>query len=80
MGMPITVEIYKSANLQISNSIFEKVFEYFKYVDEKYSPFKENSEVGKLNRGEKVGVEMEGILNLAEETKDETSGYFDIKI
>ena len=83
MSMPITVEISsnkqinKSTNIQIERDI-DKVFEYFRYVDEQYSPFKETSEVGKLNRGEKVSQEMTEILRLAEMLKDETKGYFDI--
>jgi len=84
MGMPITVEIpnHKShlpAQAGITNTAIERVFKYFKYVDEKYSPFKDTSEVAKANRGERVSQEMKKILNLAEETKQETLGYFDIK-
>lgn len=81
MGMPVTVEINKYANKQISkfaNRDIEKVFDYFESVDEKYSPFKETSEVGKLNRGEKVSSEMKEILRQAQDLKKETGGYFDI--
>jgi len=76
MGMPITVEI---KDTKILEGDIEKVFEYFRDVDEKYSPFKSTSEVGKLNRGEKVSGEMKDILRQAEDLKVETDGYFDIK-
>lgn len=76
MGMPITVEIKDKV---ASSEDFEKVFTYFREVDKKYSPFKETSEVGKLNRGEKVSVEMTQILRLAQELKKQTKGYFNIK-
>lgn len=76
--MPITVAI-SNIKKQKSKLAIEKVFEYFKYVDEKYSPFKESSEVGKLNRGEEVSEEMANVLRLAQDTKSATGGYFDIK-
>jgi thiamine biosynthesis lipoprotein len=76
MGMPITLEV-RDKIVKIEE--VEKTLEYFRYIDEKYSPFKETSEVGKLNRGEKVSKEMEEILRLSEELKRKTNGYFDIK-
>jgi thiamine biosynthesis lipoprotein len=86
MGMPITIEITQSTNNQITQlenrkmeRDIEKIFGYFRSVDEKYSPFKSTSEVGKLNRGEKVSREMNNILKLAQELKEQTGGYFDIK-
>lgn len=78
MGMPIAVEISKSTNDKSANADIEKVFDYFRYVDEKYSPFKETSEVAKFNRGEKVSHEMTKILELAQDLKNQTNGYFDI--
>lgn len=79
MGMPITVEVKgERQELKVLQDI-EKVFDYFREVDEKYSPFKETSEVGKLNRGEEVSKEMTQILRLAQDLKRETNGYFDIK-
>jgi thiamine biosynthesis lipoprotein len=88
IGMPITIEITQSANKQrlasgdvseSTNRDIERIFDYFRYVDEKYSPFKETSEVAKLNRGEKVSNEMSEILKLAQDLKKQTNGYFDIK-
>lgn len=76
MGMPITIDV---TDKKVRNKDLDKVFEYFEYVDETYSPFKETSEVGKLNRGEKVSAEMKRILRLCEELKEKTKGYFDIK-
>jgi len=75
MGMPITVDIRDEG---VKNKDFEKVFGYFREVDEKYSPFKETGEVGKLNRGHKVTEEMKEILRLAGDLKEKTNGYFDI--
>lgn len=78
MGMPVSVEIDESSNDKSTKSNAKKVFDYFREVDRKYSPFKNNSEVGKYNRGEKVGREFKQILKLARSTQDETGGYFDV--
>lgn len=79
MGMPVTIEVKGEGQEVKVNRDIEKVFDHFREVDEKYSPFKDTSEVGKLNRGEKVSGEMEKILKLAKALKEETNGYFDVK-
>lgn len=76
MGMPITVEIINGNNKDL-----KKVFDYFKYVDSKYSPFKSNSEVSLINSGlpnKNWSDEMKEVLKLCDETKKETNGYFDV--
>ncbi len=80
MGMPITIQIDdESAN----SSILEKVFNYFSSVEEKFSVFKENSEISKINRGEIAEKDfseiMKEVFELSKKTKEETNGYFDIK-
>lgn len=79
MGMPITVEIVdKGANPKV----LEKVFDYFEYVDEKFSPFKKTSEVTRINNGElkeaDYSQDMKTVFLLSEKTKNVTNGYFDI--
>lgn len=76
MGMPVSVEIVDATDTKI----FKKVFDYFKSVDERFSPFKETSEVSRINNGNicKESLEMKEIFKLAEQTKRESNGYFDI--
>ncbi len=75
MGMPITIDI---SDVKVTTDIFDEVFNYFKYVDEKFSPFKKTSEVSAINAGsKKISSEMKKIINLCEKTKQETDGYFD---
>ena len=78
MGMPITVEIDDASRPEI----FEKVFFYFQSVDEKFSTYKETSEINKINRGEitleNCSEEMKTVLKLSAETKKQTNGFFDI--
>jgi thiamine biosynthesis lipoprotein len=58
-----------------------ETFDYFREVDEQFSPFKESSEVSRINRGElseaEYSPEMKRVLRLCDQTKRETHGYFD---
>jgi thiamine biosynthesis lipoprotein len=79
MGMPITVEIVDAS---ADAGAFDAVYAYFAYVDQTFSPFKETSEVSQINRGElalaDACADMQIILELAEQTRQETNGYFDV--
>jgi thiamine biosynthesis lipoprotein len=79
MGMPITVEIVGAA----SEEIFTRVYDYFDYVDKKFSTFKKDSEISRLNEGRltfrNYSDDMQEVLRLCEETKKLTDGYFDIR-
>ncbi|OGC88463.1 thiamine biosynthesis protein [Candidatus Adlerbacteria bacterium RIFOXYC1_FULL_48_26] len=73
MGLPITVEIVDT----VSPEILEAVFSYFVSVDERFSPYKPESEVSRMP--EALSQDMKEVLELAEKTKEETNGYFDIR-
>lgn len=79
MGMPITVEIVDPS---ATEKIIEKIFDYFIWVDSKFSTYKKESEISKINRNElapkNYSPEMQEVLLLAKETKKQTEGYFDI--
>jgi thiamine biosynthesis lipoprotein len=59
-----------------------EVFDYFMYVDEKFSTYKSTSEISAINAGTLAPADysddMKEIFMLAEKTKSETDGYFDI--
>ena len=80
MGMPITVEIVDSNATELE---IKKIFSYFKVVDQIFSTYKEDSEISKINRGEikpeDYSSEIREVFLLAEKTKNDTNGYFDIK-
>jgi FAD:protein FMN transferase len=80
MGMPVTLEV---AAANIDAQLFESVFGWFEYVDRKFSTYKEESEISLLNRGElqlqDASQDMQMIFALAESTRQETGGYFDIQ-
>ncbi len=79
MGMPVTVEVIDpSANAEV----LETVFAYFDYVDQKFSTYKDESEISRINQGqltvEQASEDMQTIFFLSEWTKKVTNGYFDI--
>lgn len=78
MGMPIEIEI-------IGNDVrvaLDEAFAYLVTVDERFSTYKDSSEISKINRGEikgdEISEEMKEVFALAEKTKKETNGYFNI--
>lgn len=80
MGMPITVEVVDAS---VTTGAFNDVYAYFEYVDKKFSTYKDNSEISRINRGEltinRASEDMRLIFELAEQTRRETDGYFDIE-
>lgn len=78
MGMPITVEIIGEDN----KKVYSKIFKYFESVDRKFSTYKSDSEVSKINRKEIYGTqmsdEMKKVIALAEKTKKESDGFFNV--
>ncbi len=79
MGMPVTVEVLDPS---ATESAIEDVFAYFNYVDGKFSTYKETSEITQLNQKRltfyHASSDMKLVFALAEQTKQETNGYFDI--
>lgn len=79
MGMPITLEVLDAS---IRADTFEAVFGYFDYVDHKFSTYKDDSEISRINQGrltlEQASEDMQAIFSLSEWTKKATDGYFDI--
>ena len=80
MGMPVTLEVVDS---NVTGDVFESIFAYFEYVDEKFSTYKDTSEISLINRHElaldNASEDMQTIFALAEQTRLETDGYFDIQ-
>lgn len=79
MGMHVTVEVKDGDE----SKGCDLVFDYLHYVDAKFSTYKPDSEISKINRKEisasLYSKDMQEIFNLAEQTKKDTQGYFDIQ-
>lgn len=77
MGMPITVEVVGNED----TDLLKMVFDYFHEVDERFSTYKPDSEISQINQGLQPAdwsAPMTEIMHLAEDTKQQTNGYFDI--
>jgi thiamine biosynthesis lipoprotein len=61
----------------------DEVFDYFAAVDARFSTFRPESEVSALNQGRiaasELSPEMREVLALAERTRHESDGYFEIR-
>jgi len=79
MGMPVTIE---TAGHKADTEHFERLFSYFQYVDDTFSPYKATSETTRMNKGflhpSECSEDMTTIVRLAERTRIETNGYFDV--
>ncbi len=79
MGMPVSIEIAGSG---VDTARFDELYSYFEHVEEVFSPFRATSETSRINGGlltlEDSSEEMKTVVRLAEKTRTETDGYFDI--
>jgi thiamine biosynthesis lipoprotein len=79
MGMPVTVCI---AHEEAGADDLAAVAAWFDEVDQRFSPYRETSEVCRLNAGavgcDEVSAELASILRLCAQTKAETGGYFEV--
>ena len=77
MGMPITIEAVGTNDPEP----LEAVFNYFREVDLRFSPYKEDSELSLVNKGLKPkdwSGDMKLVMQLCEETRQVSGGYFNI--
>lgn len=79
MGMPIEIEVVGEG----AEGALDAAFAYLVAVDERFSTYKEESEISRINRGEleseDASPEMQEVFAIAEKTKKETDGYFNIR-
>ena len=77
MGMPIMVDIPDGTSQELAET-----FDYFTSIDERFSTYKDTSEISRINRGEihaeNYSSDMQEIFAIAQMTKEDTGGYFDI--
>ena len=80
MGMPIEIQVVGGAE---AAPLLEDAFAYLGEVDERFSTYKEESEISRINRGAlaltDASDQMQEIFTRAEDAKRATEGYFDIK-
>ncbi|MFL5955322.1 MAG: FAD:protein FMN transferase [Gaiellaceae bacterium] len=80
MGMPIVVDIRDEG---VGDDLFERVFDWFRFVDATFSTYKDDSEISRINRGELAAADahpdVQQVLARCEELREETRGFFDAR-
>ncbi|WP_369930155.1 FAD:protein FMN transferase [Plantactinospora sp. BC1] len=81
MGTPISVQLTDPLPARRLEALAEQTFDWFREVDERFSTYKEQSEVNRFDRGELSIQDCSADLRLVVETCAdlwrETDGYFD---
>ncbi|MBV9548610.1 MAG: FAD:protein FMN transferase [Alphaproteobacteria bacterium] len=78
MGLPVCVAVHDAG---ATADDIEAAFAVFTQADARFTPFRADSELSRLNRNQVCGIsaEMQEVLDLAEETRVQSGGYFDIR-
>lgn len=80
MGMPVIVDVRDE---HIGNDVLDRVFDWLRLVDARFSTFKPDSEICRIDRGElaleDAHTDVRGVLARSEELRKETGGYFDVR-
>ncbi|MGA2513250.1 MAG: FAD:protein FMN transferase [Candidatus Limnocylindrales bacterium] len=80
MGTAISFDI---RDAPVPPSALEGAFEYLRDVDRRFSPFKPESEVSRLIRGDldeaDLSPDLREVLELCEEVRRTSDGYFDVR-
>jgi thiamine biosynthesis lipoprotein len=80
MGMPIVIDLRDDG---AGEDLLDRAFDEFRSVDERFSTYKQASEITRLNRGElalaNAHADVREILSRCEELRSETQGYFDAR-
>ncbi|MEV2210257.1 FAD:protein FMN transferase [Streptomyces sp. NPDC050997] len=79
MGFPVSLRIDDEG---VPESAADAVFAWLNEVDVRFSPFKPDSEVSRLDRGElsAPGADLTEILDLCEHYRVATGGAFDVRL
>lgn len=79
MGMPIGIAISGARD----SGGHDAAFAYFEAVDRRFSTYRDDSEIAAINAGRlaaaDASAEMREVLAIAERTRAESHGYFDIR-
>jgi thiamine biosynthesis lipoprotein len=80
MGMPILVDL---RDHDASDEVLDLAFDEFRAVDERFSTYREDSEISRINRGElaiaHAHADVREILTQCKALRVETCGFFDVR-
>ncbi len=80
MGTAIGLDVRDAS---VSPAALEEIFSYLRDIDRRFSPYKPDSEVSRLIRGEleetDAGSDLRAIMSLCDQVRWTSEGYFDIR-
>jgi FAD:protein FMN transferase len=80
MGMPVVVDV---RDHDAAASVVDDLFAWLREVDARFSTYKDDSEVMRINRGElaiaDAHPDVREVLTRCEQLREETNGYFDAR-
>ena len=80
MGTAISLDVRDAG---VTPAVLADAFEYLRQVDNRFSTYKPESEISRLGRGEieesESSPELREVLDLCEQVRRESEGYFDIR-
>jgi thiamine biosynthesis lipoprotein len=80
MGMPVVVDVRD----RVPEAALDEVFDWFRQVDARFSPYRADSDVSRLGRGElalhDAHPDVAEVYARCEELRVETDGYFDVAV
>jgi FAD:protein FMN transferase len=81
MGFPVSLRV---DDAHVGEETADAVFTWLREVDARFSPFKDDSEVCRLDRGElsdrDISAGLREVLDLCEEYRTATGGAFDVRL
>jgi thiamine biosynthesis lipoprotein len=79
MGMPIVVDVRDDCG----DEVLDELFDWFREVDQRFSTYKDDSEISRLNSGElhirDCHLDVRWVLARCDELREETDGFFDAR-
>lgn len=82
MGTVISVDLADALPEARLDELMEQAFAWFREVDDRFSPFKHDSEVSRLDRGEialaDCSADLRNVVDTCTRLWSQTSGYFDV--
>ncbi|GAA3676452.1 FAD:protein FMN transferase [Nonomuraea antimicrobica] len=82
MGMPVSVDIRTALPARELTPLLDDAFAWLRWVDDTFSPTKEDSQIGRLNRGQTIRQipELIEVLHRCDELSEVTDGWFEARI
>ncbi|MEV4169845.1 FAD:protein FMN transferase [Nonomuraea sp. NPDC049709] len=82
MGMPVSVDIRTALPARELIPLLDNAFAWLRWVDDTFSPTKEDSQIGRLNRGQTIRQipELVEVLHRCDELSEATGGWFEARI